>query len=693
MLEQFAFMKIKLVILLVVCLYATVYQDCEFHKLFAATQPDEDAKTLFEKESDETSGSLYDVHDIFYLMHEQFITSAAKKAQKISETSSAIFVITQDDIRRSGVTTIPEVLRMVPGLQVAQIDANKWAISSRGFNDRFADKLLVLIDGRTVYSPFTGGVYWDEQNMLLEDVERIEVIRGPGGSLWGANAVNGVINIITKSAEDTQGGFLIAGGGTEERGFGGFRYGSKLGNDIYYRIYSKYFDHDDFVSLSDDRAADEWDMLSAGFRIDWNLSDSNALMLNGDIYEGHKGQTISLSGANPYKDTTDLGGGHFMARWKHTFSEVSDMTTQFYFDRTERDGSFQKQIYNTVDIDLNHRFAFGNRQEILWGLGYRFIGDEIDDITFSSIFDQGTRSNHIFSAFLQDEITLLPDRFRLTIGSKLEYNDYTGFEVQPSARLLWTPNERHTVWAAISRAVVTPSRDENDIRVNINIPGTYGGPNILISIFGNMDFESQNLLAYEIGYRTQMFDQIFLDIAAFYNLYDNLQTVEPGEPLFNPFPQPGQLFLPQQLNNKMDGETYGVEIAANYQMTDYLRLAAGYTYLQEDFELDSSSGDTISIFKERNNPHHQFQFRSRLDLPHNLEFDTSLYYVDSLRNQDVSSYIRLDSRFGWHPTENVELSISLQNLLDPDHKEFGSLDGINATQVQRSIYGQITWSF
>jgi len=625
------------------------------------------------------------------------VTSVSKKPERLCEAAAAIYVITQEDIRRSGATSIPEALRMVPGLEVARIDANEWAITSRGFNGEFANKLLVLIDGRTVYTPLFGGVYWDVQDTMLEDIDRIEIIRGPGATMWGANAVNGVINIITKTAKDTQGGLVSGGAGSEERGFGGLRYGGTLGDSAWYRVYAKYFNRDDSVDGSGDRTSDEWDMFRGGFRIDWDVSDSDSLTFQGDVYDGDLHETTDIAFLTPpallaLDKSFDVTGANVLARWSHVFSDTSDMAMQVYYDGVERDKFVLDEVRDTVDLDFQHRFALGGRHEIVWGLGYRYTSDDLDG-SFTISFDPDSRDDDLVTAFVQDEITLVDDRLKLTVGSKFEHNDYTGFEVQPSVRLLSTPNEWNTLWASVSRAVRTPARTDEDVRINfLVLPGMDGSTNVM-AILGDDDFESEKLTAYEMGYRVQPVENVYLDIATFYNVYDDLLTHEPGTPFFELTPAPPHLVIPVHFDNRMDGETYGAEVAANWNVTKFWRVAAGLTYLEMELDPDSSSGNARADATEGSSPQHQFHIRSYLDLPHNVQFDTALYYVDSLPAQDVSSYVRLDARLGWHPTENLELSVGLQNLLDTEHDEYGLAEGVHPTEAERSVYGKVTWTF
>jgi iron complex outermembrane receptor protein len=621
------------------------------------------------------------------------VTSAAKKAEKLSEVAAAVFVITPEDIRRSGVTTIPEALRMVPGLQVARVDANQWAISARGFNEGIANKLLVLIDGRSVYTPMFSGVLWDVQDTLLEDIDRIEVIRGPGGALWGANAVNGVINIITKRASETQGGLLATGGGTEEHGFAGVRYGDALGENGHYRVYAKWFDRDESPGGNDD-----WRMTRMGFRADWDLGEWDAVTVQGDYYDGRIGERSAVPILTPpFSETFDsdspVCGGNVLCRWQREFSEDSDLILQLYYDHTERDSVTLRDEVDTVDLDLQHRLPSGSRHDILWGLGYRSI---VDDVTLTSAvsLDPVSRDHDLLSAFVQDEITLVEDRLDLTLGSKFEHNDYTGFEVQPSARVAWQPNEREAAWAAISRAVRTPSRIEHDARVNLAVLEVPGAGTGLVSVLPSPDMESEELVAYELGYRTQASDWLFLDVAGFCNRYDSLRTVEPGEPFLELSPSPPHLVLPVSLGNKMSGETHGVELAAQWQPVDWWRVDAAYSYLRMSLHLDADSGDTSSLQAEGQSPRNQFSLRSMMDLPGDLEFDWWLRYVDGLDALDLDSYVGLDLRLGWRPSEDLELSIVGQNLLESHDLQFAPALLLNeATRAERGVYADVTWRF
>ena len=624
------------------------------------------------------------------------VTSASKKQQKISQTAAAVYVITQEDIRRSGATSLAEALRMVPGVDVARLSASQWAVSARGFNGRFSGKLLVLIDGRSVYDPLFSGVYWDVQDTLLEDVDRIEVIRGPGATIWGANAVNGVIDIITKHTKDTQGTLISSGGGgPDERGFGAARLGGKLGEKAHFRVYGKYFNRGPSVDGSGREARDGWDSLRGGFRVDSEPSSRDTLTAQGDLYRedlSAVSQVVTLS--PPFVKLLPTSGirsgGDILGRWNRAFSNGSETTLQMYWDHAGREDSIFREGIDTLDLDFNHHTPLGGRQDVVWGLGYRLIG--IGTRGGSGIsFNPANRNNQLFSAFVQDEITVAEDRFKITLGSKFEHNDYTGIEVQPSIRALWTPTERQSLWAAVSRAVRTPSPADTSLRVDAAAFPSGNGAVSLISIFGNPNFSSEKMQAYELGYRIEPSHKISLDVAAFYNDYDELQNNIAGRPFFETTPQPPHLVIPIQFGNGGAGYTYGLEVAANWSATSYWKWTAGYTALRVRLE-PGTGGDGKTVAYE--SPANQWQVRSSLNLPHRLELDTALYYTGPLIHVEVPSYFRLDSRLGWRVSRSVDLSVTLQNLLNNRHPEFSDSEGgVPSTQIRRSAYAQVTWKF
>ena len=630
------------------------------------------------------------------------VTSVSRKPQRLSRAAAAVFVITAEDIRRSGALSIAEALRLAPGLEVARINANQWAITSRGFNNRLANKMLVLMDGRTVYTPLFSGVYWEVQDTLLEDIDRIEVIRGPGAALWGSNAVNGVINIITKSARDTQGGLLTVGGGTEERGFGAVRYGAQWGEDFQARAYVKSWRRDGQVDPTGRDTPDDSQSTQAGFRLDGALSNQDAITVQGDIYQGDADQTLTFSTLTPPYTTTfaeqaDFSGGNLQARWRHAFSATSELEAQIYYDRMERDEATGRQTQDTFDFDLQHRLAWSEDQDIIWGLGYRFTQDRIRNSPYVGLIPDH-RDLNLFSAFIHDEIKLEEQLF-LTLGARFEHNDYTGFEIQPNARLAWTPDDRHTIWGAISRAVRTPSRADADLYNDLSVipPNTPANPQpfpVLVTVNGNPAILSESLIAYELGYRFNPHPRFSLDLAGFFNVYDDLRTVREDQPYFEVAP-PSHLVLPLTFVNQMSGHTYGLELATDWRPLEKWRLRAAYTYFQANLRLDDGSIDVLSLSAaEGSSPRQQFSLFSTLDLSDRLEFDLWFRSVGALRDPPVDSYATLDVRLGWKPYKDVELAIVGQNLLDSPHLEYGSAFTNSAsTEVERGVYVRLDWRF
>jgi iron complex outermembrane receptor protein len=633
------------------------------------------------------------------------VTSVSKRAQKVADAAAAIFVITQEDIRRSGATSIPEALRLVPGLEVARIDQNKWAIGSRGFNGRFDNKLLVLIDGRSVYTPLFSGVYWTVEDVMLEDVDRIEVIRGPGATLWGANAVDGVINVITKKAKSTQSAVVTAGAGTEERAAGGVRYGGKLGDNTYYRAYTKYFDWgpSSYPYPSGMTAHDGWDALRGGFRADWTPAGANSLTLQGDLYRTRFNETLTVASLSaPYSSTFPndgkYSGGNILGRWNHT-SEGSSMSLQMYYDNTTiTDHSLFGDHQNILDIDFQHGFHVGDSQQFVWGLGYRSIHDK-NDASFTVSLQPNQVTLNQFSTFLQDEISLVDNRLQITLGSKFERNEFTGFEIEPNARLLWNLTPNQSIWTAVSRAVRTPALTEEGLRLNSQVipPGTLANPSPLpavIAVIGSHQFNSEDLLAYELGYRMQATSNLSLDIATFYNNYSNLRTAEPGAPFVEGSPAPTHIVIPFVAGNKMSGGTYGVELFADWKVVPKWRLVGSYSYLQMDIHKNKDSQDPTPDNPNGSSPRHQWYLRSSIDLPKHFEQDTTLRFVDHLPSLNLPNYYSLDAHLGWRPVTRLELSIGGQNLLNNWHLEFMP-DFVNTspTVVKRSIFGSITVKF
>jgi iron complex outermembrane receptor protein len=621
--------------------------------------------------------------DYFSLPLEQLINaeivSVSKKSEKVSDAAAAIFVLTNEDIKRAGVTNIPDALRMVPGVQVAQSDSNTWAISIRGFNNTIFNKLLILVDGRTVYNPLFGGTYWELREMMLDDIDRIEVIRGPGGTLWGANAVNGVINVITKHSRDTQGNLVTGLYGNEEEGTVEGRHGGDFGFGNYYRVYARYFNRDSFRQPGGGDAEDEWQGSRAGFRADWG----DDFTLQGDVYRVLTEQmntsfTIAPLASLVEKETMDSEGANIIGRWKKDMNDGALWMVQSYLDYTARNQILLKDKRGIFDIETQYNFPLQGRHEIIAGGGYRYSHDKLSSsptVTFSP----SSRGDNLFNFFAQDKIALIEDSVYLTLGSKFEHNDYTGFEVQPNARLQWHPDETQTLWTAVSRAVRTPTRLEHDLNQTIAI---FGGLPVILS--ANDDFDIEKLVAYEAGYRKQVNPDMAVDLAIFYNDYDDLATI-------GFLPIAGGIF-PIEAVNGMKAEAYGAEIAADWSLTQKLKLSASYTLLNIAMHVDDDSGFDLETGEDVS-PHHQASLRASYNITDDVSLDASAYYVDQLAQSNVGDYVRVDMNLGWRIDDGVRFNLVGQNLLDDAHREYSSSASLNAAEVERSVFGKLTWEF
>jgi iron complex outermembrane receptor protein len=620
------------------------------------------------------------------------VTTASKRPVKVSQTPAAIYVVTQEDIRRSGATSIPEALRLVPGVEVARIDSNTWSLGVRGFGSALSRSVLVLIDGRSVYTPLFAGVYWQVQDTLMEDVERIEVIRGPGGTIWGANAVNAVINIITKSAKDTRGTLVSTGGGNLDQGFAHFRYGAGNDKGFSYRIYGKAFVRGPEFH-PDGHLFDNWSMGQTGFRTDWDLHQRDTFTLQGDLYNGDAGQRLAISSYSPpfttnVEQAIEISGGNLLGRWKRLLAAGSDIQVQAYYDRTNRRQANFAESRDTFDIDFIHHLVLPWRQDFLWGLGARLSSGNASDDNPTAVFTPGHFTDKLYSSFVQDEVAIIRDRLSLTIGSKFLHNSYSGFEVEPGARVLWTPNQRQTVWAAVTRAVRTPSRVEEDLQLTaVAIPN----PLTFYRIVGDRGFSSENLIGYEAGYRTLVKPKFYVDIAAFYNNYDHLLSIEQGAPFLENSPAPAHTVVPLYFRNGLLGNTSGFELAPDWTPISWWRLKGSYSYLHMDLTKHSGSLDTTTASStEGSSPHHQIVIQSSVDLPKRLEFDQTFRYVSALQAQRVGAYETADVRFSWRAFRSMEFSVVGQDLFQPHHPETAGDPG-PLVGMQRSFYAKITW--
>jgi iron complex outermembrane recepter protein len=592
------------------------------------------------------------------------VTSVSRRAEPLSHAASAIQVITQDDIRRSGATSLPDALRLASNLQVAQVDSRQWAISARGFNGTTANKLLVLIDGRTVYTPLFSGVFWDVQDVPLAEVDRIEVISGPGATLWGSNAVNGVINVITKAPQDSRGLLVTGGAGTMLRGFGSARYGGTLGGGVRYRVYGKGFDRDATAFTSGLNATDDWQMGQGGFRVDWQKGELNRFTVQGDAYGGQMGQ--------PSGSDVSVNGGNILGRWSRTLSANSELRVRMYYDKTHRDipGVFAEEL-NTYDVELLHRTLLRRRHNLVWGLSYRLFDDHVRNSP-SLAFLPTDDVDHRFGGFIQDEVMLVPDRLSITLGAKAEYNRFVDFEIQPSGRLNWKLGQRGTLWAAVSRALRTPSRIDREFFAP-------GQPPYILA--GGPDFRSEELVAYELGYRLQH-RALMMSLATFYNRYDRLRSIEQTNP---------PAATPVVIGNGVEGESYGAELTADYEIAEAWRVRAGYTELRVNLWAKPTSTDPSAGSNESHSPDRQFSLNSSVDLPLDLRVDGGLRYVGEIANQQLPAYTELDARLTWSPTAQLDLSLVGQNLLHRRHGEFGTPTTRRA--IERSVLGGVQWHF
>ncbi|MEQ1637121.1 MAG: TonB-dependent receptor [Methylococcales bacterium] len=628
------------------------------------------------------------------------VSSVAKASQTLSNAAAAVYVIDNEAIKRSGVTSVPEALRMAPGIDVARINNSKWAITARGFNGRFANKLLVLIDGRSVYTPDFSGVYWDAQDVMLEDVDRIEVIRGPGATLWGANAMNGVINIITKHAEDTQGGLLTAGGGTKETGFGSLRYGTKLGDEAFARAYAKGFLRDEFTPEKTNTGNAEWNQFQGGFRIDSALTTQDNLMVQGNVYKGQPNQTLETF-ASPVSisDNVDTSGWNLTSRFNHTLSSTADYSLQFYYDHYQRDEFSIDNVRDTLDLDFQNTFALGEQQNVIWGMGYRYSDDRFKDQKFT-VMRPKARNTQLFSGFIQDEFSLFDDSLLLTLGSKFEHNDYTGFEIQPSASVMWTPVTGHKIWASVSRAVRTPSRTEANGRILLLslAPRSESNPFAIradLVALGNAQFKAEQQLSYQLGYRWIFNNDMSLDVTAFYNDYNTLRSASKGAVTYN-FTDFANISAEQEVNfnNISTGNAYGFEMSSVWQMLDWWRWDLNYSLLKTEIK-------NIDYYQAAFSPEHMTSLRSSIVPMESVTLDFWIRHSSAAKTinplgrdeLNVNSYVTLDVRLAWQPVTNLELSIAGQNLLEKQHVEYFDESYALHAGVPRSVYGKISWQF
>jgi iron complex outermembrane receptor protein len=590
------------------------------------------------------------------------VTSVSMRPEKLTEVASAVQVISGDDIDHSAATRLPEALRLASNIQIAQSGSHDWAVTARGFNGLpsvggyLANKLLVTIDGRSVYSPLFGGVFWDVQNVMLADVDKIEVVSGPGGTLWGANAVNGVISVVTKSARETQGLYVSGGTGSALNDFASVRVGarSKVDTNLYYRIYAQHFDQNSNLLQGGGKAGDAWDMIQGGFRMDYYPTKANTFTLQGDFYGGDENKDTVLT-------HTLTNGQNVLGRFTHIFSETSELKIQAYYDRTWRFEPTSGTVpflysLNTYDVTIQHRFALGKRNSILYGIGYRMEEDKT-----TSALNPKSLDMPVYNAFIQDEMTLAPHLLKLTIGSKFENNVFTGNEFQPCARMAWTPNVNNTVWASVSRAVRTPSRFDADLTPSAT------------------KFQSEKVVAYELGYHYTPTQRLSLSVATYFNHYNDLRSLD--------------VYAPNTavvIANDQRAESWGFEFNGNYEVTNWWHLRGGYTYFNRNIWAVNPAVLSAGVAFESVDPNNTMMFQSIMNITRHFSFDLIGRYVDQLAATQITpgvpAYTTCDARLAWH-CKAVELSLVGQNLLQAEHVEVGEIE------IARTFYVKITCRF
>jgi len=598
------------------------------------------------------------------------ISSVSKKLETLSEASAAITVITAKDIKRLGMNSIPEVLRIVPGIEVAQIDANKWAISSRGFNWQFASKMLVLIDGRSVYTPLFSGVHWDVQDTLLEDIARIEVIRGSGAALWGANAVNGVINIITKSSKDTQGSLLTVEAGNELKYQLNARHGGQINDTTYYRLYTKHTDYAPSYLKEKTESSDAWQQKRLGIRIDGIPNDKFNYSIQADTYYSDYNNIPKQKNG---QIKSHAKGAHLLFQSDYKITAQHQLSFISYFDYTQRKSVSSNTQHNIWNIEAQYRFPFMSSHEVIIGAGYRHVNDNVIGLNSFTV-DPTHNSNSVINGFIQDKITLKKEKLYLTLGSKIEHNNYTGIELQPSIHLLWTPNKKNSIWATISRATRTPSRIDNDYLVD----------QPFFHIEGNKNINSETLIAYEIGYRVQAQKNLSFDLNTYFNRHDNLINIEVDRI------ENRRVFYTQQNSEK--GQTLGFELSSKWHVYSIWLLQLNYSWLDLKLSKKESFSHNNNI-KVANSPTNKLTLLSSFTLNPKWKIDNFYSYVDKLKDINIPAYHRFDTQIRYQYSDDLEFSFLWKNMFHKRHFEFTGGNTLFSTEVEDSISLKMNWYF
>lgn len=630
------------------------------------------------------------------------VTSVSRKAQRLSSTAASVFVISAEDIRRSGITVLPELLRLAPGVQVSRLSSGSWAVGIRGFNDEYSNKLLVLVDGRSVYNEFYAGVFWDTLNIPVDNIDRIEVIRGPGAAMWGTNAVNGVINIITKSAKSTQGLTISGGGGSQANSTADVRYGGEAGGASY-RLGVQNAETDPFQLVSSASPSRGWINRSGDFRIDWDLSAQDSLQVSGGFYQTSlglmvPGATITSPNAPPADDQIDTSGGSVAARWEHIFSDTSSIQVRFSYDRMLRNDPQGAADINTLDYGFQHHVLAGSRNDIIWGFSVREDGFRSTPTPALRMNPLSTNRDEV-ALFGEDEISLIPNRLSFIAGAQVSHIATIGYSVQPTGRLLWTPTKNLSSWMAVSRAERTPSLSDQGIDYYESpIPFSSGSPSLppllgIVHFVGNPNERQETVLAYEAGQRVQVSKAISFDLSTFYNVYRHLDSVFTGTPTLQFASGVPYLEIPAITGNDRHGESYGAELAATWNATGRWRLNGGYSWLR--VETRPYAGDTNDDQYRTSSatPHHQWEVRSNFDLTRTVQIDTAFYYYAAMLQTGIPQHLRGDLRIGWRPKPKVELSIGVQDAFEAYHVEYESTRFNQFAEIPRNFYGKVIWRF
>ncbi|MBD3299062.1 MAG: TonB-dependent receptor [candidate division Zixibacteria bacterium] len=629
------------------------------------------------------------------------VSIVSKADEPLFDAAAAVYVLTADDIERTGVTTIADALRLVPGFHVARVDAGKWAISARGFTSQYAAKLLVLLDGRSVYNPHNSGVNWDMQNINLADVDRIEVIRGPGASTWGANAVNGVVNVISKPAAQTRGTLVSSGGGTLESRFGMVRFGGVLGDVGSYRVYGRMSDRGSIGRVPNGGHHDSWDVAQGGFRLDIEQEGRDQLSIQGHLFDGTARSQWTVPSLVSATVTTDAAqtmfrGWHLLGDWKHAISERSRMNVKAYVDRSERDDVPSEFYLTTFDIDYQHRYQHAARWELSWGAGMRVHDDRMVDTEYSR-FGSLDDDRSVLSAYVQESVDLVADRLQLSVGSKFEDHTYTGFNVQPNARLSWQPLESHTLWTSVSRAIRTPGRNERSgiFAVALLPPSALGEDNhlsVLTTIEPDSGFGNEELIAYEFGWRTAITQNAHTDVALFYNEYDQLRSVEYGTPTTIGDP-PTHFVLPVHLRNGGTGKSYGLELASTWDITRQWSVSATYSFFRLFIDAPKSRAGDEFFHLSHVTPRHIATMRWSWSPAAVVDLDGVVRYQDAVRQGNLPAFTELDVRVAVRPFHSLEAEVVGRDLLQPRHREADYGLTVQETAVERSAYAGLKWRF